>query len=306
MEIGEIMEKYILVTGGTGFIGSHTVDTLVENGFNVISVDYKTAKYKNKKAIYYTCDINSQEFEKIFREYTISKIIHLAAQASVSFSVKNPIVDAQNNIFATLRIIEMAKKYNVEQIIAASTAAVYAHPKYLPIDENHLTGYLSPYAISKHTMEEYLKVSGLNYVICRFSNVYGPRQSAKGEAGVVAIFADKMSQNLPVQIHGDGKQIRDFIYVRDVANALLLIVKSDVKDEIFNVSSNTKNTINDLYNNLKSILNYSIEAEYTSPRECDIRESILDNTKIKNQLGFECKVGFDEGLSSIIKQYQLN
>lgn len=296
------MEKYILVTGGAGFIGSHVIDILINNGYKVVSVDLRSAKYVNNKAIYYTCDINSPEFDLIFEKYSITKIIHLAAQVSVSFSIKNPLEDAQNNIMATLKVIEMAKKYNVDQIIASSTAAVYAHPKYLPVDEVHATNYLSPYAISKHAMEEYLKVAGLNYVICRFSNVYGPRQSTEGEAGVVAIFADRMSKNLPIQIHGDGNQIRDFVYVEDVANALLLIIKSNSKNEIFNVSSNTKNTINDLYLNLKNILNYKKDANYTNPREGDIRESVLDNTKIKKELGFKCEVEFKEGLKKIIIQ----
>lgn len=298
------MEKYVLVTGGAGFIGSHVVDILVENGFNIISVDLKPAKYKNEKAIYFTCDINSSEFDLIFEKYSISKIIHLAAQVSVSYSIKNPIEDAHSNILATLKIIEKAKKYNVEQIIASSTAAVYASPEYLPVDENHPTFYLSPYAISKHAMEEYLKVSGINYVICRFSNVYGPRQDSIGEAGVVAIFADRMSKNLPIQIHGDGNQVRDFIYVGDVVKAILLIIKSKIKNEIFNVSSNTKSTINELYCNLKNILNYSLEAEYTSPRVGDIKESILDNTKIKKAIGFQCEIEFEDGLKSIIQQYK--
>lgn len=295
------MKKYILVTGGAGFIGSHVVDTLIYNGFNVISVDLKPTKYKNEKALYFTCDINSKDFDLIFEQYKITKIIHLAAQASVSYSIKNPTTDAQCNILASIKIIELSKKYNIEQIIASSTAAVYATPEYLPVDEKHPTSYLSPYAISKHAMEEYLKTSGVNYIICRFSNVYGPRQSAEGEAGVVAIFADRMSKNLPVQIHGDGEQIRDFVYVGDVAKALLLLVKSEIKNEIFNVSSNTKNTINNLFDNLKKILNYPLEANYTPPREGDIRESILENSKIKTMLGFECEVVLEEGLKTVVK-----
>ena len=296
-------EQYILVTGGAGFIGSHTIDILIKNGFKVISVDCREAEYKNEKALYFTCDINSPEFDTIFEKYSISKIIHLAAQVSVSYSIKNPIEDAQNNIMASIKVIELAKKYNVEQVIVSSTAAIYAAPKYLPVDEKHITSYLSPYAISKHAMEEYLKVSGLNYVICRFSNVFGPRQSADGEAGVVAIFADRMSKNLPIQIHGDGEQIRDFVYVEDVVSAILLIIQSNLKNEIFNVSSNTRSTVNDLYRILKSLLNYSIKAEYTSPREGDIRESVLDNTKIKNALGFECKTDFASGLAKVVEQY---
>ena len=299
----ELSKKNVLITGGAGFIGSHVVDLLVEKKYNVIVVDKAHPKFKNNKVKYYQIDLNDSSFEKVFIENNIDVVVHLAAQASVSFSIKNPVEDAKNNIFATLKVIEFSKKYKVQQIIAASTAAVYAHPRYLPVDEKHSTNYLSPYAISKHAMEEYLKVSGLNYVICRFSNVYGPRQSADGEAGVVAIFADRMSKNLPIQIHGDGNQIRDFIYVGDVARAVLKIIEADVKNEIFNVSSNTKNTVNNLFDNLKNILNYHLEPQYTSPREGDIKESVLDNSKILNLLDFNSETSFEEGLKSTIKNY---
>ena len=292
----------VLVTGGSGFIGSHTVDSLINNNYNVIVVDKQKSKYANDNAKYYQMDLNDDNFEKVFIENQIDVIVHLAAQASVSVSIKNPIDDAQNNILATLKVIKFSQKYGIKQIIAASTAAVYANPKYLPIDEQHPTNYLSPYAISKHTMEEYLKLSGLNYVICRFSNVYGPRQSADGEAGVVAIFTNKMSKNLPIQIHGDGEQIRDFIYVGDIANAILLIIKSKSKKKIYNISSTTKNSVNDLFNNLKNIIDYKLKPEYTPPREGDINESVLNNKKIINELNYKITTNFKDGLKLTVKE----
>ena len=197
----------VLVTGGSGFIGSNLVDELVEQGFEVCVLDMCKPNYKNDKAKYYILEITSDDVEKIFLQEKPDYVVHLAAQASVSVSVKDPKLDCMSNIYGTLNIIENCKKYNVKKMLAASTAAIYGAPEYLPVDEDHELNPMSPYGLSKKVMEEYIKMSGLNYVIFRFSNVYGPRQAFGGEAGVVSIFINNLIQNKEITIFGDGNPI---------------------------------------------------------------------------------------------------
>jgi UDP-glucose 4-epimerase len=297
-------DNFILITGGAGFIGSHTVDLLIEKGLGVIVVDRVKPQFPNSKAIYYQIDINSEAFEDVFKKHNIVKIIHLAAQPSVSYSVANPVDDATDNVLASIRVIEMAKKYKAEKIIVSSSAALYAHPQYFPIDEKHPTEYMSPYGISKHAMEEYLKISGINYIIFRFANVYGPRQNSLGEAGVVAIFTDNMVQNKPVVIHGDGEQIRDFVFVKDVANALYLGVISDISGETINVSTCYDTTINQLYKALQDATHYQQNVEHVSMRHGDIRKSILDNSKAKELLNWQPSVDLTNGIEQTVKFFE--
>jgi UDP-glucose 4-epimerase len=293
-------ELNILVTGGCGFIGSHTVDLLCSIGYKVIVADINLPKYKNNNAKYYQVDISTQETENIFKENNIGIIIHLAAQISVCVSNKFPLEDAKNNIIGSINIIELAKKYKVKKIIAASSAALYGNPQYFPIDEKHPTSYLSPYAISKHAMEEYIKISGIDYLIYRFSNVYGPRQDSKGEAGVISIFTDKMLDNLPVEINGTGEQTRDFIFVEDIVKAILIGIKSNVHNEIINVSSNTECTIKQLFKIIKRIIAYNYLPKQTPKRVGDIFRSVLDNRKAEKLLQFKPQTELEEGLSKTI------
>lgn len=292
--------KSILVTGGCGFIGSHTVDLLCEKGYNVIVADIVAPKYKNENAKYYQLDIASIDSERIFIENNIDIIIHLAAQVSVSVSNRIPLEDAHNNIIGSINITELAKKYNVKKIIASSSAALYGSPQYYPVDEAHPTFYLSPYAISKHAMEEYIKISGIDYLIYRFSNVYGPRQDSKGEAGVISIFVDRMLENKLVEIQGTGEQTRDFIYVNDVVNAILSGVEFNIHNETINISSNSECSINELFGIIKNFTAYKKQPQYLSKRIGDINRSILNNKKAKELLGFEPSTTLEEGLSKTI------
>lgn len=295
----------ILVTGGSGFIGSHTVDFLIEQGLEVVIVDKKQPVYKNIKATYYPLDINSPAFETVFKEHNIDRIIHLAAQPSVAVSNLQPEYDAQNNILASIRVIECAKKYQIKKLLVASSAALYANPQYFPIDEKHPTAYLSPYAISKHAMEEYVKWSGLNYIIFRYANVYGPRQDSQGEAGVIAIFTDAIIQNKPFCIHGDGTQSRDFVYVKDVALANCQAILSDVSGETINISSQTEITINQLADVILShVPGYSGKISHTSARTGDIYKSVLSNHKAKQLLGFQNKFSFENGIQETVNFFK--
>lgn len=294
----------ILITGGAGFIGSHIADILIQNNYKVIIADNLSTGKKdniNNKAIFYNIDIkNYNDLENIFNNNKIEYIIHLAAQVSVPNSIRNPINDANENIIATLNIIELSKKYNIKKIIASSSAAVYGIPKKLPIDELHTTIPISYYGLSKLTMEKYLILSNLNYIICRFSNVYGPRQTPHGEAGVVSIFMDNAINNKDLNIFGDGKQTRDFIYVEDIAKIFLFFIEKNISDEILNISTNNSININELANTIISISKSNIKINYLEKRDGDIDDSILDNKKLLNLININFTT-IDEGLKKLLK-----
>lgn len=294
--------KNVLITGGAGFIGSHIVDLLIENGYGVVVVDNLSSGSEsnlNKGAKFYNLDINSEKLEEIFAQNKIDFVFHLAAQPSVSSSIKNPTNDATENILGSINVLKFAKKYGVKKFVTASTAAVYGVPKYLPVDEAHSTECLSFYGLSKLTMEKYIELSGVDYIIFRLANVYGPRQNAHGEAGVVAIFADKMKNNEIIIIDGDGEQTRDFVYVADIAKAFLHAIQSEVKNEIINVSTNTSISINQLFETMSTKYHYTQKPQYGEERQGDIKHSVLDNKKCLKLFGFAPQTPSEEGLKEL-------
>lgn len=294
----------VLVTGGAGFIGSHIVDKLIDNGYEVVIIDNLSVGKElnlNPKAKFYKIDLQSPELERIFQENTIEYVSHHAAQASVAVSMRDPLFDLQHNVAATVNLLQNCKKYDVKKIITASTAAVYGKPEFLPVSEDHKLEVLSFYGLSKMTMESYIKFFGVDYIIFRYANVYGPRQDSHGEAGVVSIFIDRMLNNQPIEIHGDGEQTRDFVYVEDIANANLLAIESDIKNEVINISTNESISVNELYTTLKNLSGYNKKAVYSAPREGDIKDSILDNLKAKTIINWDYKVSLAEGLKSTIE-----
>jgi len=299
----------VLVTGGAGFIGSNIVDGLIKEGHKAIVVDNLSTGKKenlNEKAEFYQLDIRDQELEKVFKENEISHIIHHAAQIDVQHSIKDPLFDAQNNILGTINVLEMAKEYEVEKIIYASSAAVYGEPDYLPVDEEHPIKAMSPYGITKHTPEHYIKMYNelydLKYTIFRYSNVYGPRQDPKGEGGVVSIFVDKiLAEEKPV-IFGDGEQTRDFINVYDIVKAnLLALEKGD--NILVNVSTESRDSVNDLVDYLNEILPYNLEAINEKARKGDILHSSLANGKAKELLGWTPDYDLRAGLEQTVEYY---
>ena len=290
------MDKTVLVTGCAGFIATHTIKTLINEGFNVIGVDRKPEPDNYAGGKYYQMDVSAPELEQIFKDNKIDYVIHLAAVPSVSESVKNPQKDCKDNYYATVNVCYFSKLYGVKKIVFSSTAAVYANPKYLPVDEEHPTGFISPYAITKMASENFIKYCGINYIIFRYSNVYGEGQDCTGEAGVVAIFFDLMSRDKDVRIFGNGEQTRDFIYVADIAKANVCALTSDIKNEVINVSTNTKTTVNELFETIKRTLGYKKMPIYCPPREGDIEHSILDNKKFLELFNYTPAVSLKEGI----------
>ncbi|WP_097027917.1 NAD-dependent epimerase/dehydratase family protein [Clostridium peptidivorans] len=300
----------ILVTGGAGFIGSHIVDELVKLNHQVSIVDNLSTGSEenlNKNARFYKCDITNKETLRLVFELEKPEIvIHHAAQIDVQTSLKKAAFDAKVNIRGTINVLECCKEVKTRKIIYPSSAAVYGDPKYLPVDEEHPINPISFYGISKHTPEHYIKVYselyGIKYTIFRYSNVYGERQGAKGEGGVVSIFIDKFLAKEVPSIFGDGEQTRDFIYVKDVAKAnLLALDKGD--NEILNISTNTQVSVNKLFEIMREIFVVKIVPVYKEVRDGDIEHSYLDNTRAKEIINLKNEYELQEGLEETVKYY---
>lgn len=303
----------VLVTGGAGFIGSNVVDELIINNHEVCVVDnLSTGKIDNlnNKAVFYKCSItNIDALELIFKIEKPEVVYHFAAQISVQTSLKKPNFDANINIVGTINLLECCRKYKIKKVIYPSSAAVYGNPEYLPIDENHPIEPISFYGISKHTPEHYIKtfcsLYDIKYTIFRYSNVYGTRQDPKGEGGVVSIFIDKFLKNEPPIIFGDGEQIRDFIYVKDIAKAnLLALSKGD--NEVLNVSTNVPMTVNTLFKIMKKVFNSDVMAAYLEARQGDIFNSYLNNILAREVLGWNVEYDFEDGVRETINYYKDN
>lgn len=302
----------ILVTGGAGFIGSHIVDLYVQAGHDVVVVDnLSTGKRENlnQEATFYEIDIgNRQELEKIFAKEKPEIVNHQAAQISASRSLSDPLHDAQTNVLGSLSVLECCRQYRVQKIIYASTAAVYGTPETLLCTEEHRIQPVWPYGVSKYFMEQSLWLYhyhyGIPYVIFRYGNVYGPRQDPYGEAGVVSIFIEKMLQRKQPTINGDGNQTRDFVFVRDVANASLCALQPTIPPGVYNVATGTETSINTLFKEIRQLLKSKAEAQHGKPIATEVKKIALDNTHAKKTLGWKPTISLTEGLRQTIAWYQ--
>ncbi|MEI5906919.1 NAD-dependent epimerase/dehydratase family protein [Bacillus spongiae] len=300
----------VLITGGAGFIGSHIADLFINRGFEVIIVDNLSSGDKTNvpnNAKFYELDILSPDLEDIFTTERPDVVIHEAAQVDVNESILNPVQDAEKNILATIQLLENSRKTNVKKFLYSSSCAVYGDTKDVSITEDFPLSPLSFYGLSKWSSEEYIKIYsklyGLPYTIFRYANVYGPRQKATGEGGVVAIFSQKLVQKEQLLIYGDGNQTRDFVYVKDVARAnLLALTKGD--HHIINISTNTKTRINDLLTLMARIHNIKVEPSYQAKKIGDIVHSRLHNEQAKSQLDWIPHYSLQQGLSETLTYFQ--
>ncbi|MDD3225192.1 MAG: GDP-mannose 4,6-dehydratase [Clostridium sp.] len=300
----------VLITGGAGFIGSQVADLLIDNGYEVCIIDslvHGNTKNVNSRAKFYKADIRDKEIFDIFKNEKPDFVIHNAAQISVPNSIDDPIEDASINIIGSINVLEAARMAGVKKVVYPASAAIFGEPRYLPIDEDHPLEMLSGYGVTKHTVEHYLKVYksmyNIDYISLRCANIYGPRQDSSGEGGVVAIFCEKMLKDEIPSIYGDGDQVRDFVYVKDVAKAFLMAIKSN-KNGIYNVATNTKLTINELYKTINKILNKDIKCVYKEERKGDIRESYMSFDKIKSEFGWKPEIDITQGLKETIDYYR--
>jgi len=304
----------VLVTGGAGFIGSHIVDKLVEEGHQVrILDDFSTGRMENIKHLEGKIDI----FEgSVSNKKTIEKaadgveyIFHEAAQTSVVDSIRNPAKTWDVNIKGTKLLLNAAVENNVKKVILASSANIYGSSPKLPKKENMEVNPNSPYGNSKLMNEvmakKYHDDHGLKAICLRYFNVYGPRQNPEsGYSGVISKFIGSMVNGKSPIIYGDGKQTRDFIYVEDVVRANMIAMKSKINCGVFNIATGKETNLNEIVETLNDILGTNLKANYDEERMGDIRRSVADVSKAKEILGFESKHSLKEGLKKTVEWYK--
>jgi UDP-glucose 4-epimerase len=293
----------ILVTGGAGFIGSHVVDAFIQQGHRVVVVDDLSSGTKenvNPAASFVLLDIRNAELERVFQRERFDIVCHHAAQMDVRRSVSEPQFDASVNVLGGLNVFENARKHGVKKILFASTGgAIYGEQDYFPADEFHPLRPLSPYGITKLCTEKYLfyykEIHGIDFVVLRYANVYGPRQNPLGEAGVVAIFASKLIRKERPVINGDGKQTRDYTYVGDVVKANVAALGYQGSN-IFNVGTGTEHDVNFLFEHLRAVLNPACPEQHGPAKLGEQQRSVISSAKIERELGWRPSIVLKDGL----------
>lgn len=302
----------VLVTGGAGFIGSHIVDRLIDKGYEVVVVDNLCSGKErniNKKAKFYKLDIQDLKLEPIFQEERPDYVSHQAAQIDVRRSVSDPIFDARVNVLGTINVLQNCVKYKVKKVIFASSGgAIYGEQETFPAPETHPLRPISPYGITKLVTEHYLyyykTIHGLNYVALRYANVYGPRQDPFGEAGVVAIFIQKMLNGEQPIINGDGQQTRDFVYVGDVVEANILAMGNEVSENVFNIGTGIEISVNQIFNHIREIINPSIEERHGPPKLGEQQRSVIDYARAKRILHWQPNTSIIDGLKKTLEYFK--
>ena len=305
----------ILITGGAGFIGSHTVDALqAENAHDLAVIDDLSTGKRERLSPgvrFHHADLrNADEVRLVMDRERPEVLIHLAAQMDVRKSVAEPAFDAEVNIGGFLNLVEAGRERGLKRVIFASTGgAIYGEQEIFPCDEQHPTRPLSPYGVSKLSTEMYLffykEQFGIDYVALRYSNVYGPRQDPHGEAGVVAIFCGRMLAQQPCTIYGDGEQTRDYVYVGDVARANLAALNSPASGA-FNIGTGQETSVNQLYNTLARIAANPQPATYAAMRPGEQRRSVISAERAATELGWRPEVSLNDGLERTFQFFKSN
>ncbi|OGC34780.1 UDP-glucose 4-epimerase [candidate division WOR-1 bacterium RIFOXYB2_FULL_48_7] len=301
----------IIVTGGAGFIGSNIVDLYLANGHQVMVIDNLTTGKKDNlhpKAEFVQLDIRDPKLEELIAKFQPQIVNHVAAQIDVRKSVSDPIHNADVNELGTLNLLQAVVAQRVEKVIFSSTGgAIYGEVKEKNgADENHPQEPISPYAITKRSVEMYLHAyhvnNGLKYTVLRYGNVFGPRQDPLGEAGVIAIFCGKMLKGEVPTIYGDGEQLRDYVFVADVASANLLALQKG-ENQIFNIGTGVGTSVNQLFGYLKSLLKFKDDAVYAPARAGELFRSVLNAKRAEKLLGWEPTADVKTGLQKTLDWY---
>ncbi|MFE8599236.1 NAD-dependent epimerase/dehydratase family protein [Archangium violaceum] len=301
----------VLVTGGAGFIGSHVCDAFVRAGHEVIALDNLSSGRKENldpRVRLEVMDIRAPEAAQLIRSERPQVMCHLAAQMDVRRSVEDPRFDAEANILGFLNLLEASRVAGVQKVVFSSTGgAIYGEQDVFPAPETHATRPVSPYGVSKASGELYLGYYkaqyGMNYVALRYANVYGPRQNPHGEAGVVAIFCQRLLGGRECTIYGEGKQTRDFVYVEDVARANVLAVEKDYSGAI-NIGTGVETDINRLYTLLAQPAGVDKPALHAPGKPGEQLRSCVDNTLARRVLGWQPSVELPEGLRRTVSFFR--
>jgi len=301
----------VLVTGGAGFVGSHIVDRLAADGHDVVILDDLSTgdvEHLQPSARFYQMDLHSPWLDELFRIERPEAVVHQAAQASVRRSVEDPVFDAGVNVLGTAALLQASVHHGVRRFLFASTGgALYGDADVTPTPEDYPTLPVSPYGASKLAAEVYLRtfhaLHGLSYAALRYANVYGPRQDPHGEAGVVAIFAQRLLSGERARINGDGKQTRDFVFVGDVADANARALTSDAVGS-FNVGTGIETDITTIFQLLKRFTGSKQPEEHGPPLPGEQRRSVVDARKIDRVLGWKPKTNLEAGLDATVRYFR--
>lgn len=303
----------ILVTGGAGFIASHIADKFIEEGHEVVILDDLSTGFEkniNPKAKFVKLNIRDEKVSNLFEEEKFDVVNHHAAQMDVRRSVVDPAFDANTNILGTINLLQNSVKHGVNKFMFASTGgAVYGEQECFPADENHPTNPVSPYGISKLSVEKYLyfyfNEHKLNYTILRYANIFGPRQNPFGEAGVVAIFSTKLLNGDQPIINGTGEQTRDYVFVKDVVKANLLTLADDESD-IYNVGTGIETNVNELYNMLNDIVGNGKEEKHGPAAAGEQMRSVITSEKLFDKFNWKPSTKLNDGLKETVEFFKKN
>ncbi|PIQ63169.1 MAG: UDP-glucose 4-epimerase [Bacteroidetes bacterium CG12_big_fil_rev_8_21_14_0_65_60_17] len=293
----------ILVTGGAGFIGSHIVDALLAAGHDVHILDDLSGGFRHNVppgAILHESDVRDPDLANLWKEYGYEVVFHLAAQMDVRRSVADPAFDADVNIGGLLNVLEAGRSRGLRHVIFSSTGgAIYGEPQYVPQDEEHLLNPLSPYGITKLCSEKYLHfyhhTYDISWTALRYGNVYGPRQNPHGEAGVVAIFAQRLLAGLPTVVNGDGQQTRDYVHVRDVVAANMAALEKRCVGTI-NIGTGVETNVNQLFRIVRDTVAPGVAVKHGPGKPGEQRRSVLSWAKAQRSLDWKPTIGVEDGL----------
>ena len=295
----------VLITGGAGFIGSHLMAYLRAKGDVPVALDNLSSgrrEHLEEGMELIEMDIGDDGLSGVVASGQYDAIVHLAGQTLVSESISNPVFDAESNVVGTIRVLEAARQSGVKRVVFSSTAASYGDvlERELPIKEAHRLSPMSFYGLSKATAERYLELYhasfGIDYVVLRFSNVYGERQGDGGEGGVISVFSRTIAEGGEITIFGDGEQTRDFIYAGDVAAGIAAALTTDEANIAYNLSTQTQTSLRELVDILAEASGKKIKPKYGPPRSGDIYKSSLSNARAKRGLGWKPAVSLTEGI----------
>lgn len=307
------MVKTALVTGGAGFIGSHVADRFVAEGWKVTVLDDLSSgrtENLNAAATFVHADIGSPEAAALVRDGRFDVMCHLAAQIDVRRSVMDPVFDATKNVLGSLNLLEAirASGYSTRVVFSSTGGALYGDFDPPPSTELFSKDPESPYGIAKLSVEYYLayyrRVHGLDTVALRYSNVYGPRQDPHGEAGVVAVFCNRILDGRTLTVFGDGEQTRDYVYAGDVAKANFLAATTALPSagrldaRAFNIGTGVETTVNTLATTLQSVAGATAAVEHAPARAGELARSALETSKARAVLGWTPTVALAEGLAN--------
>ncbi len=308
--------RKVLVTGGAGFIGSHVADALLAEGCEVHVLDSLVSGRRENVpggARFYEMDVRDPNVRVVFSEQHFDALVHLAAQMDVRKSVADPVYDAEVNVLGLLNLMEAGRTTGLQKVVFASTGgAIYGEPSPEvngggPQPEWHPERPASPYGITKLVSEHYLRfyasLYGLPYVALRFANVYGPRQNPHGEAGVVAIFAERLLAGEQPVINGPGTQTRDYVYVGDVVRAVVAGLALE-DSEVVNIGTGIETDVNALFDHLNRLTGGHAEEVHGEAKPGEQQRSVLDVAKAKAVLGWEPTVSLEDGLAATVAWFR--